>query len=201
MILSLLAAGAVLLVIPSWAGLALAAALVTLLPRVIRALPTARTHHRAAQRSESALLLAEALAAHLVAGVALVESLDSCADVDAGDLGAATRQCAQLIRMGSADPFTPWRHWDELAPLARELTRALHQGNPVAAATERGAQRIRAKAHREHRMAVERISVRITAPVALCLLPAFLLLAVVPSAMGILQQVQVTAIPSSSTTP
>ena len=193
MIIRLGAAIAVLLLLPSFSGAAIALTLFFLLPRVLRALPTARTQRREVERSENALLLAEALAAHQRAGVPLLESLESCAATDNGDLGDATRGCAQLIRIGSKDPFAPWQRWAPLEPLARELTRALRTGGVLGAATNRAAQQMRDHAHRQRRMAVERLSVRLTFPVALCLLPAFLLLAVIPPALGILQQLDISS--------
>lgn len=184
------ASSVVLLLLPHLGGLLVAMALYLLLPRVVGALPTARAQRRAAEDGDQVLLLAEALAAHLHAGVPLLESLDSCADV--GELGEATRACAELIRIGSQEPFAPWQRWDLLAPMTRELSRALRNGSGLSGSARRAAQHMREYASRKRRIEVERVSVRITMPIALCLLPAFLLLAVVPPTLGILTQLDIT---------
>jgi pilus assembly protein TadC len=53
--------------------------------------------------------------------------------------------------------------------------------------------RMRDQESRQRRAAVEKVSVRITAPVSLCLLPAFLVLAVVPPAVGLFAKVEISS--------
>lgn len=193
MILRYIAVAAIVFIMPSLMGIAVAGVTLLLMPRVLRALPTARSRERAQANKAAAILLAEALAAHLAAGVPLLEALDSCATAEIGELREATRACAQLIRTGSHDPFAPWQRWSALSPLARELSRALRLGSGTARAAQRGADRMREEDHRRRRLEVERVGIRITIPVALCLLPAFLLLAVLPPAIGILEQVNISS--------
>jgi type II secretory pathway component PulF len=160
-----------------------------LTPRILNALPTARSRARDQARFQRAALLGEALAAHLAGGIPLLDSLDSVSGIDDGDLGRATKDCAQLIRMGSIAPFQPWQQWSYLVPLARELSRAYSRGGSLASAAERAARGMREEEMRRRRMAVERVTVRVSIPVSLCLLPAFILLAVVPPAVSLFSEV------------
>jgi type II secretory pathway component PulF len=181
----LLAVGAIALILPLPVVIVVAPLMWVLIPRILHALPTARSRTRDRERFERAALLVDALAAHLVAGISLLESLDSVAEIDDGDLGRATRDCGQLIRMGSIDPFAPWQQWPYLAPLARELSRAVTRGGSLASAAKRAARDLRAEEIRRRRTAVEQVTIRVAIPVSLCLLPAFILLAVVPPAVSL----------------
>jgi Flp pilus assembly protein TadB len=90
------------------------------------------------------------------------------------------------------DPATVWDSLadDEvLAPLARTLGRAGRSGIPVADAVERLAEDLdeRHRAEREDR--ARAVGVRAAVPLGLCLLPAFLLLGIVPLVAGLFTEV------------
>lgn len=192
----LLAAVIPLLLLPLLLALPTAILMWWLSPRFLNAFPTAHKQARERERLERATLLSEALAAHLVGGAGMLESLEAVAGIDDADLGRATRNCAQLMRLGSADPFAPWRQWDYLERLATDLTRVIATGGSAASAAMRAARVMRQEELRRRRIAVERVAVRASIPVSLCLLPAFILLAVVPPAVSLFSQVQISSTPS-----
>ncbi|MFJ9313740.1 type II secretion system F family protein [Pimelobacter simplex] len=76
-------------------------------------------------------------------------------------------------------------HDPELAPLGRTLARAHRTGAPVVAAVERLAADLAAHARSEVEDRARAVGVRAAVPLGLCLLPAFLLLGIVPLAVSL----------------
>ena len=73
-----------------------------------------------------------------------------------------------------------------LAPLGRTLARAHATGAPVAIAIERLSDDLRARSRAEVEDRARTVGVKAAIPLGLCLLPAFLLLGIVPLAAGLL---------------
>jgi Flp pilus assembly protein TadB len=72
-----------------------------------------------------------------------------------------------------------------LAPLGRSLARSARTGEPVAEALERLGRELAARSRAEVEDAARRVGVRAAVPLGLCLLPAFLLIGVVPVVAGL----------------
>ncbi len=72
-----------------------------------------------------------------------------------------------------------------LAPLGRTLARSARTGEPVAEALERLGRELAARSRAEVEDAARRVGVRAAVPLGLCLLPAFLLVGVVPVVAGL----------------
>jgi Flp pilus assembly protein TadB len=95
------------------------------------------------------------------------------------------------IEMG-VDPIEVWRSLEAdaaLAPLGRSLARSVRTGEPVAEALERLGEELAARARAEVEDAARRVGVQAAVPLGVCLLPAFLLLGVVPVVAGLVARV------------
>jgi Flp pilus assembly protein TadB len=127
-------------------------------------------------------LLSAAVSAGASPAYALHEVAALCDDVTAETLLHWSRR----LRWGS-EPGEVWADMaahEQLGPLGQALLRSATSGAPVAASLERLAEDERAR----HRGAVEgrvrQIEVKAAAPLGLCLLPAFVLLGIVPLVAG-----------------
>ncbi|MFT4084039.1 MAG: type II secretion system F family protein, partial [Nocardioides sp.] len=133
------------------------------------------------------------LASALSAGAASAEALTV---VTAALPGAAADRLAPVaarLRLG-ADPMSTWRGLVDdpaLAPLGRALARAHATGAPVASTVDRLADELSRTARAEVEDRARRVGVRAAVPLGLCLLPAFLLIGVVPVVGGLLAQLQI----------
>ena len=86
------------------------------------------------------------------------------------------------LRLG-ADPTRAWLmvgSVESLAPIADAVVRSARSGAPLARLLSRLADDLRRDHHRSVEVAARAAGVRAVAPLALCFLPAFLLLGVVP---------------------
>jgi Flp pilus assembly protein TadB len=72
-----------------------------------------------------------------------------------------------------------------LAPLGRTLARSARTGEPVADALDRLGRELAARSRSETEDAARRVGVRAAVPLGLCLLPAFLLVGIVPVVAGL----------------
>lgn len=103
---------------------------------------------------------------------------------------AADRVLGHLHALGlGADPGTVWRDLvsdPALAPLGRALARAHDTGTPVADVVARLADQLASQARAEVEDRARRVGVRAAIPLGLCLLPAFVVLGIVPLAAALL---------------
>ncbi|GAA0238896.1 hypothetical protein GCM10010492_42570 [Saccharothrix mutabilis subsp. mutabilis] len=101
------------------------------------------------------------------------------------------RTVGDLLRLG-ADPVTAWApalaHPDT-APLARAARRSARSGAALAGAVADLAADLRARAADRAEARAQRAAVLVAGPLALCFLPAFLCLGVVPVVIGLAGQV------------
>ena len=91
--------------------------------------------------------------------------------------------------LAGADPQAAWSALaldDATAPLAAAVIRADRTGAPAATTVSRAARELREAAAAALSAEVRAVGVRATAPLALCFLPAFVCLGVVPTALGLL---------------
>ncbi len=105
-----------------------------------------------------------------------------------GAAAARLRAVAEQLTLG-ADPGRVWESLasdSELAPLGRCLARAHETGAPVVSAVDRLADELGALARTEVEQRARTVGVRAALPLGLCLLPAFLLVGIVPLVVGLL---------------
>lgn len=99
-------------------------------------------------------------------------------------------QVAELLRLG-ADPVTAWaRALDDpaTAALARAARRTARSGTALARQAAELAERTRSDAVDQAEAKAQRAAVAVAAPLALCFLPAFLCLGVLPVVLGLADQ-------------
>ena len=91
------------------------------------------------------------------------------------------------------DPTQVWRSvaaHPQLSPLGRAVGRAHETGAPVGIAVHQLAQELRDRARAEVETRARSIEVKAAAPLGLCLLPAFVVLGVVPMVVGVFSAMQ-----------
>ncbi|WP_211258709.1 type II secretion system F family protein [Spirillospora albida] len=127
------------------------------------------------------------LAACLRGGTPWHEAVEAVADAVGGPLGEEFRSVAARIRLG-ADPAAAWLTLAKeptLAPLARAAVRGVSSGAALAPSLSRLARDQRRVARTAAAARARAVGVRALAPLGLCFLPSFVLLALVPAIAGI----------------
>jgi Flp pilus assembly protein TadB len=127
-------------------------------------------------------LLAATLAAGLAPGAA-VEQIGAAVEPPMREELAAV---AARLRLG-VDPATAWHDLSghpQLGPVGRCLYRAVESGASVAEAMNRLAEDLRRDNRAEIENRARAVGVRAAVPLGLCMLPAFVLLGVVPLVAG-----------------
>lgn len=170
--------------VTGWLG---GAVLVLVLVRWIGGLDPLAERRRRARAAEDLPVVADLLAACLLAGASVDDALAAVARVVGGPLGGELSDSLAVLRLG-ADPSRVWTQvagGSLLAPLGRALARAAQTGAPLAAAAARLAEEQRAVRRTRATETARAVGVRAAAPLGLCFLPGFLLLAVVPAVIGL----------------
>ncbi|GAA1959453.1 type II secretion system F family protein [Catenulispora subtropica] len=162
---------------------------------------TARRSRQLAEASaricpEAAELLAACLAAGaeplraaevVASAIRPTGSLVTYAEQAAFDLSARFQEVAHLLRLGG-NPITSWRPVAAepgLRPVAEAIGRAGLSGAPPVTAIRACAQDLRRERHAASTAAARRAGVRGVAPLAGCFLPAFVLIGIIPIALGL----------------
>jgi Flp pilus assembly protein TadB len=177
---------AVLLLVPGGAGV-LAAATVggVVWWRSSQWEPAAVRRRRAALAADLPHVV-DLLVATLAAGAAPGEALERVLRVSGAPTDEELRIWVARLRLG-ADPVTVWssmaRH-PELGRLGAALQRSAESGAPVVDALSRLATELRAAHRAEVEARVRQVEVKASVPLATCLLPAFILIGVVPLVAG-----------------
>ncbi|WP_036554970.1 type II secretion system F family protein [Nocardioides insulae] len=130
------------------------------------------------------------LAAALAAGASPVTALAAIAQAMPGVVERRLARVVAQLRLG-ADPAEVWRDLaaePALAPLGRSLARAHLTGAPVAIAVERLAEDLARSARADVEDRARAVGVRAAVPLGLCLLPAFVLIGIVPLVAGLFSQ-------------
>lgn len=132
--------------------------------------------------------LLDLLAAALDAGLAPVTALSVVAvSVPEPARGRLVRAVSMMDLGG--DAATIWRLLADdpvLGPLAHALERSGRSGAPVAAAVRGLADEVRRERRATQLAAARRVGVRTAAPLGACFLPAFFLIAIVPTIVALL---------------
>jgi Flp pilus assembly protein TadB len=145
-----------------------------------------RRRPRDASSSLDVPLVADLVAACLASGATVPDALRAAAEASPG----AARACLPVAeRLGAGTPpAQAWADWlarPELAPIGRACVRAADSGAATTRELRRAGDRVRAQrraelTHRAHRAAVWAVL-----PLGLCFLPAFVLIGIVPFALGL----------------
>lgn len=101
------------------------------------------------------------------------------------------REVVDLLTLG-ADPVSAWAralHHPDTAPLARAARRTARSGAALAGAAADLAAEARAKVADQAEARAQRAAVLVAGPLALCFLPAFLCLGVLPVVIGLVGSV------------
>lgn len=97
---------------------------------------------------------------------------------------------ARALREG-AEPEAAWRQLSvdaATAPVAAAALRASRTGAPASQTVAKAARDVWNGAEQAAQAQIRAVAVRATAPLALCFLPAFVLVGVVPTALGLLTE-------------
>ncbi len=127
------------------------------------------------------------LAACLDAGSAPESALVTVSRALGGPVGEELVAIHHRLEVG-VDPRQVWRSvsaHDQLGPLGRAVGRAHETGAPVGRAVHQLATELRERARADVEARARSIEVKAAAPLGLCLLPAFVLLGVVPLVAGV----------------
>ena len=131
------------------------------------------------------------MAAALDAGLPPGQALAAVASAMPSGLRTQAQRAAAMLQL-SAEPRMAWELLaadESLGPLGLALARADQSGAPVAEAVRVLADEARRSDRSKRIERARRVGVRTAAPLGLCFLPAFLLVAVVPTIVGLIGDV------------
>lgn len=134
--------------------------------------------------------LFDLVAAALDAGLAPMAALAAASTAWPAELRDVVRRMDAMAELGD-DPAAVWRLLADdvtLGPLGEALLRADRSGAPVAASVRVLADEARRDERAERLERARRVGVRTAAPLGVCFLPSFLLVAVVPTVVGLVAQ-------------
>lgn len=133
------------------------------------------------------------LAACLDVGAPPAHALETVARAIDGPVAEELLGLHHRLEIG-ADPAQVWRSLSDhpqLASLGRALTRAHESGASVSRAVHQLSMELRERQQAEVELRARSIEVKAAAPLGLCLLPAFVLLGVVPMVAGVFGSMQI----------
>lgn len=131
------------------------------------------------------------LGATLRSGAAPAEAVELVCRALPGAASERLVPVAARLRLGG-DPGVIWAALGddpELAPLGRALARAQRTGAPIVATVERLGTELARRARAEVEDRARAVGVRAALPLGLCLLPAFLVLGIVPLAVSLASEI------------
>lgn len=177
----------VALLVGSGVGMVLGALAVPVARRWLSRLEPSAARRRRERLERDLPLLVDLLSACLRAGQAPGSALAAVsASLEPGPLRAETSTVVARLRLGG-DPLTTWRalgSHPQLGPLGRTVARALDGGASVADAMSDLAQELRRTRRADVQARARSVGARAAAPLGLCLLPAFVLVGIVPVVAG-----------------
>jgi len=131
-------------------------------------------------------LMAACLAAGLSPPAAVDQIVDALQQPAQEPMRAELRSLSARLRLG-VDPVTVWRDLardPQLGGLGRSMARAVESGASVAEAMHRLADDLRQRDRAEVEARARAVGVKAAVPLGVCLLPAFVLVGVVPLVAG-----------------
>ena len=142
---------------------------------------------RRRQRLEAAVPPAvDLMAACLAAGLSPTAAVEQVRDVADVPLASELAGVARRLALG-VDPATVWRELashPQLGGLGRTMSRAVESGASVAEAMQRLAEDLRGRSRARVESRARAVGVKAAVPLGGCLLPAFVLVGVVPLVAG-----------------
>lgn len=142
---------------------------------------------RRRQRLEAAVPHAvDLMAACLTAGLSPAAAVEQVRDVVDEPLARELAGLARRLQLG-VDPATVWRELaahPHLGSLGRTMSRAVESGASVAEAMQRLADDLRGRSRAQVESRARAVGVKAAVPLGGCLLPAFILVGVVPLVAG-----------------
>lgn len=129
----------------------------------------------------------------LDAGAAPESALRTVAEAVGGPVGEELLGLHHLLEVG-ADPVRVWRSvasHPQLAPLGRAVVRAHESGASVGRAVHQLSAELGERRQAEVEARARSIEVKAAVPLGLCLLPAFVLLGVVPMVVGVFASMRI----------
>jgi Flp pilus assembly protein TadB len=183
---SMLAGAAPLLLLGGVLGLVAAVVVTGLVWRALGSREPAHERRRREQVARSLPHVVDLLAVALASGSSPTGALSAVAAALDGPVVADLRAAEHGLRLGR-DPGRVWRELADrpgLTVLGRAMSRAIESGASVSEALHRLAQDLQAAASLEAESRARAVGVRAAAPLGLCLLPAFVLVGVVPLVAG-----------------
>ena len=130
--------------------------------------------------------LVDLMLATVAVGAAPAEALSRVTEVATPPVRAELAVWVQRLGLG-ADPVRVWHEMSQhpqLGRLGRTLRRSAESGAPVVQALEHLAEDLRARRRTDVETQVRQVEVRAAVPLGVCLLPAFVLVGVVPLVVG-----------------
>jgi Flp pilus assembly protein TadB len=185
-LLSVLAGVAPLVVLGGAVGAVAGVLVAIVVHRTLGAREPARERRRREAITRELPLAVDLLGVALVAGAAPSSALAAVAAATDGPLAAELRAAEHGLRLGR-DPARVWQEVGRrpgLAGLGRAMVRAVETGASVSETLHRLADDLHGAAGLEAESRARTVGVRATAPMGLCLLPAFALVGVVPLVAG-----------------
>lgn len=185
---SALAGGVVWLLLGGVVGGALGLVVAAVLPVLISRLEPARVRRERLDLIRSAPLVADLLAAALMAGVPLGHAVPVVARAIGGPAGEALMGVHRRTELGEpmAGAWAALAATPGLGGVARAVARSSRTGAPLAALLAQSAEDLRRAASAAALAEVRATGVRAVLPLGLCLLPAFALLGIAPIVGGLL---------------
>nr|WP_255426833.1 type II secretion system F family protein [Pseudonocardia sp. C8] len=142
-----------------------------------------------APRADDADLAAawDLLATCLAAGLTVPDALEAAGRRLSGRAGATLRRVSGLLALGASaeDAWSAAATVPGLSGVARAAGRSARTGAALGRAASAEAARLRTGLADRAEERAQRAAVRITAPLGLCFLPAFLVLGIVPVVIGL----------------
>ena len=154
--------------------------------RVVSGLEPAAVRRRRAQLEHALPEVADLMATCLAAGASSVGALTSVAQVLEAPMRDELQSFVGRLDLG-ADPVAVWASMaghPQLGPLGRALRRSAETGASVAAALNDLSLELRAQQRAVTEARARAVEVKASLPLGLCLLPAFVLVGIVPMVAG-----------------
>jgi len=150
--------------------------------RVIQSLPTNQQAQSQLSIVAELPFFAQILAALIMTGLNLLIALEVVAPLLNSELKRRTTRTIELLKVGSS-PANAWQEWKE-DPVTRDwvggLIRAQERGRPLANLLRVSAASLVDQRARKAQMQVSKLGVKLSLPIGICFLPAFIFGAIVP---------------------
>lgn len=161
-----------------------------LTPAVLARFEPAGMRRRRSELTRAAPLVADLLGAAMLSGVTLQQAVPVLSRAFGGPVAEVMDQLSSRLALGM-DPVEAWtRLADEpgMGALGRAAARSARTGAPLAELLLASGDELRAAAVADGLAQIRAAGVRAVLPLGLCLLPAFVLLGIVPVVAGLIPQ-------------